>query len=361
MIKATFVMEQQVGHQTFYENLREFIDIDPNIEPYWVEVTYVDENRPFWTRIPLLPEHIQDSLIGRHQVREGLKESYEVAFFNTQVPAALASNLTKKRPYILCTDITPIQYDEMGAHYGHAPDRNPLMRKYKHHVNKDLFQNATHTITWSHWVKNSLLTDYGVNPEKITVIPPGVDTNLWQPIRLNKNNEKFKILFVGGDFYRKGGDTLLDAFNLLPTGQAELNIVTRSPIKATETIHVFNNLTPNSPKLINLYQTSDVVVFPTKAEAFGIAAIEASAAGLPIIATATGGLTDIVVDGKTGFLIELEDAETLAQRLQGLIERPELKETMGRAGRERVEKYFDARKNAQRISTLLQENAKISA
>ena len=58
------------------------------------------------------------------------------------------------------------------------------------------------------------------------------------------------------------------------------------------------DLNPNDGALLSLYQSSDLFVLPTEAEAFGIAAIEASAVGLPVIATRVGGLTDVVVDGE---------------------------------------------------------------
>jgi len=134
-----------------------------------------------------------------------------------------------------------------------------------------------------------------------------------------------------------------------------LMLVTRSNLPDMEGVTVFNNLQPNTPELINLYRSCDLFVLPTQAEAFGIAAVEASAAGLPVIATNVGGLVDIVEDGETGFLIPAGDHETLANRIGLLIENVEKREQMGRAARNHAIQYFDARKNANRVMAILKE------
>jgi glycosyltransferase involved in cell wall biosynthesis len=164
-----------------------------------------------------------------------------------------------------------------------------------------------------------------------------------------------QILFVGGDLARKGGEDLLAAFRALAPGSAELHLVTRAPLPPEPGVRVYNDLRPNSPELIALYRACDLFVLPTKAEAFGIAAVEASAAGLPVIATAVGGLTDIVIDGETGLHMPPGDVAMLTRHLRLLIEDPALRRRLGLAARARAEARFDARVNAARIVDLLQE------
>ena len=351
-------MEQQVGHKTFYKNLRHFIEPEAELTTKWVEVTYTDPKN-IWERFPFVPHSIRGSLVGRAQVRDGISQfPADVFFFNTQVPGALAGGKIDKRPYILCTDITPIQYDEMGEHYGHQPDGDSLLSRYKHNANLKLFQNADHIIPWSTWTQQSLIQDYGAAADRITVIPPGVNTEIWQPARREQTGEKpLRILFIGGDFHRKGGDLLLQAFNRLPAGSAELVLVTRSAIEASEYVHVYNNMTANSPELIALSQSCDVFVLPTKAEAFGIAAVEASAMGLPVIGTAVGGLTDIVKDQETGYIIAVDDVDALTQYLTQLSQDGEHRCQLGQNARQHVEDNFDAYKNAQKIISIIKETA----
>lgn len=352
LARVTFFMEQHLGHRTYYQNLRRSITAQPCISPRWVEVTY-EQPSQIYDRLPFLPHQLKGPLAGRAQVLQGLSsEDFDVAFFNTQAPAALAFEQVKKKPYVLCSDITPIQYDAFAAEYNHAVDRLKLVRNFKHSVNTRLFQSAAYLFPWSNWVRDSFIADYGVDPEKAIVIPPGIDVDLWKP-RKRKDGSGFRILFVGGDFYRKGGPFLLDVYHKLRREPCELVIVTRSQVPTQEGITIYQNMSPNSPELIALYQSCDVFIFPTQAEAFGIAAIEAAAAGLPVIASRVGGLNDIVIPEKTGFLFEKNDLASFVDAIHLLMEKAELRTQMGQAAREHAETNFDASKNAALIQNLL--------
>ncbi len=351
-LRVTFVMEQQVGHQSFYRNLRMAMDHEGRIKPRWLEITY-REPESVWERLPGLPARLRGTLVGRAQVIRGLRAvAYDVAFFNTQVPAAISGRTARRYPYVLCTDITPVQYDQMGRFYGHPPDAGGWVARYKHRVNRELFQGAAFTLAWSDWVKASLIGDYGVAPDKVEVLPPGVDLSLWRP-GPQRASGRLRVLFVGGDFDRKGGKAILAAFRSLPPGSAELMLVTRTALPPSEGVFAFPDMQPNSRELIALYQSCDVFVLPSHAEAFGIAAVEASAVGLPVVATAVGGLLDIVADGVTGFHIQSGDTETLARHLRRLADDAELRRRLGQAARQRAEARFDARTNTRRIGTLL--------
>ncbi len=354
MVRATFVMEQHLGHQTYYQNIRSFVDDDAQIQANWVLVTYTHTNG-VWEHIAFLPQRIRGILNGRKQVQTGLNQiDSDVVFFNTQVPSVLEGKLAPRRPYAISTDLTPIQYDQVSLQYGHRPERPGLLKLYKHRLNVITFRGASRLFPWSTWARDSLISDYGVNSQKIEVIPPGVDLTTWIPCT-RRELGPLRILFVGGDLYRKGSDLLLQAFRTLSPGTAELTLVTKSQMQTEPGGCVYNNLQPNSGVLRHLFQISDVFVLPTVAEVFGIAAIEASAAGLTAIVTGVGGLKDIVVDGENGFLIQPGDVQSLSQRLRLLAGDAGLHERMGNAARQRAETYFDARRNAERIvSGLLQ-------
>lgn len=356
MLRATFVTEHHLGHYTYSQNLRQFIDGDAQIEGTWLPVTY-EHPTSLGHRLPLLPSHLRGTLQGRAQIQAGLARcASDVVFYNTQVPAALAGNLRDRHPYVVSTDLTPIQYDQLGHLYGHRPDRMGPLKTYKHYVNTRVFRNAAKLLPWSTWARDSLITDYAINPDKIEVIPPGVDLQRWMP-GYRASEGPLRILFVGGDFYRKGGRLLLEAFRALPPSVAELILVTRSEIPNDQGITVHRNMQPNSPQLIKLFQSCDLFVLPTEAEAFGIAAVEASAAGLPVIATAVGGLRDIVLDGETGFLLQPGNVHGMRECLSLLAQDGHRRTQMSRAARSHAEMHFDARRNAGRIVTILREAA----
>ena len=358
MIRVTFFMEQHVGHKTYYKNLREYIDADTRISASWVKVTYEADGSSWINRIPFPPSHLKGTLIGRFQTRKGLrKHTSDAIFFFTQVPAMFGGTLLNKVPYVLSTDLTPAQYDDMAEHYDHKPDKPGLVSKYKRHVNTKVFKQAAHILPWTQWTRNSFIDDYGVPVSNLSIVPIGVDINLWCPIQENNRQGPVRILFVGGDFYRKGGRLLLRAFRQLPPGAAELHIVTRMAIKPQENVTVHNHLQPNSPELISLFQSCDIFVLPTKADAFGIVAVEASAAGLPVLMTDVGGVRDIVVDGETGFLLPPDDVDVLTERLRYLVAHADVRRRMSIAARAQAVAKFDASKNGKKVADILLEVA----
>jgi glycosyltransferase involved in cell wall biosynthesis len=352
MVRAIFLMEQHIGHKTYYENLRHFAEQEQDLECIWVPITYAGSSR-LLDAAPGLSKHVRGSLHGALQVRRALDvNTYDIAFFNTQVPAMMAAGQVQRQPYVIATDITPIQYDQMAHLYNHQPDQAGVIANFKHNINVEIMRGATYILPWSSWTRDSLIRDYGVDPRRIEVIAPGVDLNQWKPYT-RSGISPLRILFVGGDLYRKGGETLLEAFRALPQGTAELHIVTRTNIPPEPGVHTYYNMRPNSAELITLYRTSDVFVLASAAEAFGIAAAEACAVGLTVIATAVGGLIDLVEDGRSGYVIPVGDTNTLRDRLQRLISNPMLRVQMGRASRKRAERFFDAKANASRIINLL--------
>ena len=94
-------------------------------------------------------------------------------------------------------------------------------------------------------------------------------------------------------------------------------------------------------QLLDLYYSSDIFAFPPIwNEGFGLPPVEAMAAGLPVVATRSGTVVETVVDGATGLLIEKDNVEQLAQSLLTLVKDDVTRETMGRAGRQRVLQHF---------------------
>lgn len=355
ILRAAFVLERHLGHQTFADNLRRHVGGDPTVRATWIDVTYAPSGGVL-DRLPI-GGRVRGTVHGRGEVRSGLRHTTaDVTFFNTQVPAVIAGRMARRGPYVLCTDITPLQYDGMAESYGHTPDRVGPIAAVKHELNRRVMASARHVIAWSSWVRGSLICDYGVAPERVTVIPPGVDTARWTPASADRDGP-LRILFVGGDLDRKGGATLLDAFSALPEGAAELTLVTRTRDPGVAGVRVVHGMVPNSAELLELFRSSDVFVLPSEAEAFGIAAAEAAATGLPTVASRVGGLTDIVVDGDTGYLIAPGDSRHLMRALATLAADHDLRRRLGGAARERAVTCFDAEQNARALVSILRSAA----
>lgn len=96
----------------------------------------------------------------------------------------------------------------------------------------------------------------------------------------------------------------------------------------------------------------DVFVLPSLEEGFGMAALEAMAAGLPVVATAVGGVPELVEDGRTGWLVPPADSDALAGRLRTLLLHPELRRALGAAGRTRARQHFSMDQMVARIAEI---------
>ncbi|MEP6298731.1 MAG: glycosyltransferase family 4 protein, partial [Ilumatobacter sp.] len=327
-ISITFVMEQHLGHLTFADNLRGSLCDEPHVHTDWVPISYAATSK-WWERIP--SEAIRSALRGRNEVVRGLRQHGDATayVFNSQVPAVLGGRASRRRPFVVCMDDTPVLKDSMADDYGHHPDGR-VLGAVKHRWNRRLLHAAAGIAPWSNWVRTSLIEDYGISPQKILVIPPGVDVASWKT-STPSTERVLRILFVGGDFERKGGPLLLEAVRSLDPGTVQLDIVTRSDVAAEPGVDVHRGLSHGDDKLRDLFVRSDVFVLVSSSEMFGIAAVEAAAAGLPCIVTRVGGLADLVVEGETGYAIDVGDAAGLTDRLRRLRDDPDLRLRMGAA------------------------------
>ncbi|NJR49592.1 MAG: glycosyltransferase family 4 protein [Leptolyngbyaceae cyanobacterium CSU_1_3] len=189
------------------------------------------------------------------------------------------------------------------------------------------------------------------------MIYPGVDLQKI-PFDTDKSSQKspFKILFVGGDFERKGGYDLVKVFLEKFFDRSELHIVTQTPIEVSHpNIHIYKNIKAYTPEWLHLYHQADVFVMPTYAEPFGWVFLEAMAAKLPIVATHITAIPEMVAHGENGLLIEPGDRIALAQSIDYLIQNREIGRKMGEKGRTLVEQKFNAETHFQRLEKIFRE------
>lgn len=150
-----------------------------------------------------------------------------------------------------------------------------------------------------------------------------------------------RVLFVGRLDRQKGVDVLYEAMRRLP--DTAFAVVVGAPVVTDGAV---TELPPNvrvagwlgRDEINAYYAAAEVVVIPSRWEAFSLVAVEAMRAGCVVVATAVGGLRDVVADGVSGHLVAPEDAAGLAVRIESL--RPSDILGMGRAGRERFECRF---------------------
>jgi glycosyltransferase involved in cell wall biosynthesis len=346
------VMEQTLGHVTHAQNFRHWLARDPDVTPSWIPIDYVASDR--WGRAPLVNRNW--TLLASLRARTGLRavlrsQPLDALFFHTQVTALFAQRLMTRIPTVVSMDATPLNFDRIGSPYMHAPSGFSQVEAVKNALNRRTFKLARRLIVWHEWGKESLVREYGVNAEKVVVIPPGIDLERWQFRREGRRPGPVRLLFVGGDFRRKGGDALLVAFRRELQTHCELDIVTRESVdtQGMTSVRVHHGLGPNSPGLMELYARADVFVFPTLGDSLPIAIMEAMASGLPVVATSVGAIAEQVDDGVNGFLVPENDPAALAAATLRLTTSDELRVRMGAAARRTAERLFSGSHNYQRV------------
>jgi glycosyltransferase involved in cell wall biosynthesis len=164
-----------------------------------------------------------------------------------------------------------------------------------------------------------------------------------------------EVLFVGGDFERKGGPGLL-AWAERNLANVHLTVVTRDEIRNTPSnVTVRHGIGPNSPELIALYQASHIFALPTVGDCYSMVAMEAMACGVPVVISDIGGIRDIVVDGQTGYLCKPGDTAAFTAKLDTLVADTELRNRMAATARSRATEAFDARDCAHRLGDIIAE------
>ncbi len=238
--------------------------------------------------------------------------------------------------------------------------------------------DADAVIAVSNGTKEDILRSYpGISPERIHVIYNGIDLEEYQRRESTAALEKYGVdagtpyvLFVGRITRQKGVTHLVDAIRYLPP---ETQIVLcagapDTPEIATEMRQKVDEARARNPRVlwiekmvskpevIELYSHARVFCCPSVYEPFGIINLEAMACGAPVVASATGGIKEVVVDGETGYLVAFDQdpltsfpkdsdrfAHDLAARISELLADPDQCKRFGQAGRKRVEEKFSWR------------------
>jgi glycosyltransferase involved in cell wall biosynthesis len=200
-------------------------------------------------------------------------------------------------------------------------------------LERTIYENAARVFTRSHNVSADLLKHYAMRQEKVVCVYAGANVSVAGHLPLaNDGYANQRILFVGGDWERKGGPDLAEAFRevlrVLP--RAHLTIAGARPQLALPNCTVLGNVPIT--ELSALFAQSSIFCLPTRQEPFGIVVLEAMLHRLPVVATSEGALPDMVRDGVTGRIVPPGDAPQLAKALIGLLQDPLRCRQFGEAG-----------------------------
>lgn len=211
-----------------------------------------------------------------------------------------------------------------------------------------------------------------VNEQDVYICPNGIPDLKTSDLRPGKikQDDICRFLFLSNMMQEKGVVDLLEACSLLQQRKVMFEchfIGAWSDITADFfnskllELHLKDSVFPHGKKYgddkLKYFKNSDVFVFPTyyHNECFPLVLLEAMQQSLPIISTPEGGITDLVAQGTTGFLVPQKNVKELAEHLQLLVENRSLREQLGKAGRERFEELYTLSTFENRLCSILDD------
>lgn len=175
---------------------------------------------------------------------------------------------------------------------------------------------------------------------KISIIPNGVELDRFRNKELGIKDAKV-IISVSRRVYKNGLDILEKAFEIIKKKfpEAELKVLDNTPYE----------------QIPGELQKADIFVRPSRSEGLGTAFLEAMAAGLPIIGTNVGGISDFLEDGETGLFVKVDDPEDLAQKIELLFTDKDLYEKLSQNGKALIEGKYQWSKIAKDMENIFKE------
>lgn len=242
---------------------------------------------------------------------------------------------------------------------------------------KLLYYFSNKIICNSEATKNNIISKEKKNSSKISIIYNGIESESQNKISQVSNREfgysrEDVVLTLVGRINRlKGHKWLLETFNTYFKNQANIKLVfVGSPVTGQEfylddlNSYITSNqlekvvtIIPFTSDLSHIWALTDIALMPSvEKESFGMVAIEAMMAQKPVVAANHGGLTEIVVNNQTGFLVEPNNKTALKEALEKLIYNPELRKTFGEQGYQRAVESFSIQNYVTKIEDILENN-----
>lgn len=240
--------------------------------------------------------------------------------------------------------LRPWKADQLGSGY--------LLSSW---IEKTAVEAADRVIAVSGRMREDILAHFGADPAKVVVIHNGIDPERFRRTERRDALDRLGVrppyvLFVGRITDQKGIFHLLEAAPKLPAG-VQVVLCASAP-DTPEIEERLRRAVPRHPNVVwigemapvevvvQLYSHAAVFACPSVYEPFGLINLEAMACETPVVASAVGGILEVVEDGKTGILVPPAKPDELAQALRRVLENPALGRSLGQAGRRRVEARF---------------------
>jgi glycosyltransferase involved in cell wall biosynthesis len=204
------------------------------------------------------------------------------------------------------------------------------------------YRNAAGIFTMGQWLADYLVEHEGLPREKVHAVGGGVNVDV-AGIDDSKRRGN-RILFIGRDYKRKGGDLVVKAFRILKERMpdAELYVAGPSinPIAQEDWIEgIFFLGEQSAAQIQTLYNKCDIFCMPSRFEAYGLVFAEALVCGLPCIARNDFAMKEMICEGQNGYLIDGDDIQQLAEKMEAVLTNEQMKRFVRSQREEYIHKY----------------------
>jgi glycosyltransferase involved in cell wall biosynthesis len=362
-LRILVIDEGVLGHRTLKRQLEQALAAQPDVEVSFLTVPAPSRlGRLALRRVKLLGDADLQGLRWRlrwsWRVRKLLKRhaaAADVALIVTQASALLIRGPMRRIPCVLSVDASVGQFTAL--EYQGPRDRfSATQLRLLARLERRAIAGAAAVHAWTEWNATALRAEYPKLDTRVEAIHPGLDVAWWEQAarqRQTREGEPTRVLFVGNDVGRKGLDSLVAAAARLG-GAVVLDVVSGDEVEASDVVRVHCGIASGTEELRAMYRDADVFALPTRADAVPWAVVEAMAAGLPVVASDVGAISELL--GDAGLLVASGDVDGLEAALRRLTD-PELRRALGARGSERARERYDSAVQTPRLLALLAEVA----
>lgn len=304
-------------------------------------------------------QELHAGLLARERIR-ARGAPFDVLHFHRQATAYASLDLMAHVPSIASIDCTQSCVLEDMRGTLERWSIGPNVRR-----DGEVFNRAAAIVSTSRWAADELHRMYPRCASPVHVLPNPVPFEYfhtrWMGARAARAaaGGRPRFLFVGGDFVRKGGYDLLEAWRAGGfAGRAELVLVTEWNIGTLPPgVVQRRGIHGHTQPWADAWEHADIFVMPTRNEAFGLVYQEAAAAGLPVIGSRINAVPEIVQDAVSGLLVPPGNVAALTEAMEALLGSSAERERMGAAGRRKVEQDADPDRHRERLLELIYQVA----
>jgi glycosyltransferase involved in cell wall biosynthesis len=323
-IRILCILSTILGNRRMTERLIQVFRSIPDVEPIPVILEPEDYQKfqaPWWAR---LTNPWESQYVAWQRALPHLADPFDMLLVNSWENVIKFRGVARRVPAVALLDVVPATVDLQTRSRGHGGW-------------KRLLSNAVHSSQFAKAVSDfdyllpmgsdcaaSLAADYHCDPKRCRVTLAPQDLDVWRPAPRTWS-APLRLLFVGNDFDRKGGEFLQNLYSTHLKSSCRLVIASNDPALAgrnwPEGVTLVQGRTHQ--QMVEIFRQNDVFVFPSQQDFTPQVLAEALAMGMPCIANDVGSIRDVVRTGETGVLMSRADPPELwARRIQELIDNP---------------------------------------